>query len=116
MTISNSDFSADNALFTIRQICAASEFIEPFFQPPLRRGLELGHKRLEIVAGRFKELGYSIFFQKFLYKKQSAVNMVAKNRLQNGPIVLFCGHADYGVGLGAEDNASAMAVMLDLAR
>jgi hypothetical protein len=105
----------------IQQICEVSEFIDPAAPLPesdedIERYLSLGHKRLDVVATSFADLGYEATTQPFDFRGHRALNAVFSPQKRSGQTLLFVGHHDYRAGVGAEDDATALAVMLELAR
>ncbi len=111
-------FDAVRAINTINQICAGSRFMDPLTNqsPVTKEYLQEGRKRLDVILPEFEKLGYQVKLQDFLYKKMTATNALITTKSNTSNTLLFTGHHDYCAGLGAEDNATALAIMLELAR
>jgi hypothetical protein len=113
-------FDSERAMNVIREICSVSEFIDPATRLPetaeeVERHLSLAHRRLDVVVARFAELGYEAAIQPFDFRGQTALNAVFSDEKDSDQTLLFVGHHDYCAGVGAEDDATALAVMLELA-
>lgn len=114
-------FDAKRVLQTIREICAVSEFVyHPYTRSSdcseTERYLRRGKRRLSVVATQFEQLGYRTITQEFGFRGLVATNaLFVQGPLSEG-ILLLAGHHDYSAGLGAEDNGTALAVMLELGR
>jgi uncharacterized protein with GYD domain len=114
-------FDGAKAMDAMRQICEVSEFIDPETPLPesaeeVGRYLSLSHRRLDVVAAKFANLGYEAAIQTFDFRGHQALNAVFSRGKGIGQTLLIVGHHDYCAGLGAEDDATALAVMLELAR
>ena len=76
-----------------------------------------------MIAETFKSFGWNVTFQNFTYQEVECVNIIARwNSQNNSPILLGAhydtrppGPSDPGSGLGANDGASGVAVLLELA-
>jgi hypothetical protein len=115
-------------LHHVQDICGVSKFFDPDKYDPhsiesgtLKKYLYYSHRRLRVVQDKFSSLGYDTKIQKFSYDGFSAKNAV----FQKPNVPLFpdqhdarfwiVAHHDYCAGLGAEDNASALSVMIEVA-
>ncbi|MFX1560694.1 MAG: M28 family peptidase, partial [Promethearchaeota archaeon] len=78
----------------------------------------------EMIADTFESFGWNVTFQNFTYREIDCVNIIARwNALDNSPIILGAhydtrppGSSSPGSGLGANDGASGVAVLLELAK
>ena len=76
-----------------------------------------------MIADTFESFGWVVTFQNFTYKEVECVNIIARwDAISSSPIVLGAhydtrppGSADSGSGLGANDGASGVAVLIELA-
>lgn len=115
----NKQFYAERVMKTIHKICVVSEFMDPIAPDKLsnseiKRYLLYSKRRLSVVSKEFKQLGYKTITQKFKFNGKIATNaLFYRGNISDG-IVLFVAHHDYRAGLGAEDNGSALAMMLEL--
>lgn len=114
-------FDAERVVKTIEEICAVSEFVDARIPTStdasgIERYLRRGKRRLTVVSKQFEQLGYKPITQEFHVQGSIATNaLFARGDISDGTI-LFVGHHDYCAGLGAEDNATALAMMLELSR
>ncbi len=117
----NMHFDADRAMKTIEEICRVSEFVDPADPGwsnswKMERYLRRGKRRLAVVSQQFEQLGYRTITQEFDFGGLNATNaLFAQGEISDG-VILFAAHHDYCAGLGAVDNASALSIMLELAR
>ncbi len=114
-------FDAKRVAKTIREICSVSQFVDPFTPTSsnvsmLERYLRLSKQRLSVVSRRFEELGYKMIAQEFKFQGLTALNAVFLKGDISDDMILFTAHHDYCAGLGAEDNATGLAMMLELGR
>jgi len=116
-------FDAKRAIAHLKRICDVSEFLSPATNPfdlgrrEAKHYLGCGKLRLEVVKNSFEDLGYKVAIQPFQYRGSTAYNAIATNLGEFVPgTLLLTAHHDYRAALGAEDNASALAVLLELAR
>ena len=115
----------------LEDICAVSMSIDPEMwdvdrlQGKLEDYLANSRARLDVVAKRFDALGYRAEFHDFTFYGRTATNAVfrkrgssarRKGRTCAGKELWIAAHHDHCAGLGAEDDASGLAVMLGLAR
>ncbi len=115
----------------VEDICAVSMPIDPAvwdvdrLQGRLEDYLENSRARLDIVASKFEELGYRAECHDLTFYGRTATNAIFRRRGarsrrkgRKGPRkeLWFAAHHDHCAGLGAEDDASGLAVMLSLAR
>jgi len=73
----------------------------------------------KFIEGRFKEYGYKVDFDEFSYSGREYKNIIAtlKDINSNKKWLLIGAHYDSAMGSpGADDNASGVAVMLEVAR
>jgi hypothetical protein len=116
-------FSATRVIKTIKEICAASQYYPPSLDQfqlagdELRKYLDLSFARLHIYESKIKQCDYKTQWRMFTYNGQAAFNSFAfpKQGIRANS-VLFIAHHDYCAGLGAEDNATSLALMAELAR
>jgi hypothetical protein len=73
-------------------------------------------KRLEIVKSKFEELGYNANLKDFQHDGFNGTNGIFRLGQQSEKEIWITAHHDYCAGLGAEDNATALAVMIELAK
>ena len=110
-------FDVARAINTINQICTISSFDSLTTPSVDKQYLQRGRKRLDVILPEFEKLGYQVNLQNFPYKKNlTATNALVTTRSNISKTLLFTGHHDYCAGLGAEDNATALAIMLELGR
>lgn len=116
-------FSSKRAMRTLKQICGVSYFMHAGINPYELRGEELERylavscARADIVTREFRRLGYTVSRTPVSYEGYTGVNLFAyKGRKDVPGRTLIIGHHDYCAGLGAEDNATALCVMLELGR
>jgi glutaminyl-peptide cyclotransferase len=89
-------------------------------RPPGSENLSLCRTML---AETFESLGWNVTFQNFTYKEVACVNIIVRwNSRNDSPVILGAhydtrppGSSDTGSGLGANDGASGVAVLLELA-
>lgn len=112
----------DSLKHHIEDICRVSKFLDPEeFQPYDLKGAKLeeylaySNKRLDIVRSKFEELGFKADLQEFSHYGFRVANAVFKKG-ESGDETWFVAHHDYCAGLGAEDDASGLAVMIEIAR
>jgi hypothetical protein len=113
-------FDSDRVMGAIQDICSVSEFLDPKVRHPsnaaeIERYLRLGRQRLAVLSTRFANLGYEMVTQPFDFGGHRATNAVFSRGGISRARLLFAGHHDYCAGLGAEDNATALALMEELA-
>jgi uncharacterized protein with GYD domain len=114
-------FDTGRVLSAIHDICNVSEFLDPAVGRPSRaaeieRYLWLGRQRLAVVLTKFTKLGYKALTQNFNFGGHKATNAIFSRGDISNASLLFAGHHDYCAGVGAEDNATALALMEELAR
>lgn len=107
----------------VNDICGVSKFFDPkkysryyLDGPALKECLLNSHKRLEVLESKFEEIGFKASREEFSYKQCKAINTIFRKGKKRKNEIWIVAHHDYCAGLGAEDNASALAVMLDVAR
>jgi len=120
--------SLERCLNDIEGICAVSETFDYYqFQHTVTKITDLYQKlldtsfpRVKYLIERFRELGFNIQLQEFLFEHSgtNGTNAVFKNPNADPDSKTFyiVAHHDYINGKGASDNASSMAAMLELAR
>jgi glutaminyl-peptide cyclotransferase len=89
-------------------------------RPPGSENLSLCRS---MIAEMFESFGWNVTFQNFTYKETECVNILAKwNSHNDSPVILGAhydtrppGTSDPGSGVGANDGASGVAVLLELA-
>jgi hypothetical protein len=114
-------FDAERVMKTIEEICKVSEFVDPDAWDPssaweMERYLYRGKRRLNVVSKQFEQLGYRTITQEFNFRGLVATNaLFARGEISDG-IILLAAHHDYCAGLGTEDNATGLAIMLELSR
>jgi hypothetical protein len=81
----------------------------------LKKYILNSHKRLEKLKLKFDEFGFKVYEQEFDYFGSKAKNCIFKKNKHSNEEIWIVGHHDYCAGLGANDDASAFAVMLGLA-
>ncbi|MFW9805787.1 MAG: M28 family peptidase [Candidatus Thorarchaeota archaeon] len=77
-----------------------------------------------MIAETFESFGWNVTFQNFTYHEVECANIIVRwNSQNNSPIILGAhydtrppGSSDSGSGLGANDGASGVAVLLELAK
>ena len=114
-------FDNEGVVSAVHKICAVSEFVDPIVPSKLnisdiRQYLLHGKRRLSVVSKEFEQLGYKTITQEFEFRGLIATNALFVRREISDGMVLFVAHHDYCAGLGAEDNGSGLAMMLELAR
>jgi hypothetical protein len=116
-------FDKGRVMRTIRRICRDCEFIPVGFNQyaipddRLTTYLQASQQRLHVFVRRLKRLGYNVELSQFEHRGKTGINCLAYwgNVVEPGSL-LFVAHHDYCAGVGAEDNATALATMLELAR
>lgn len=114
-------FDAKRVVKTIGEICKVSEFVDPDTLSSssawkMERYLYRGKRRLTMVSKQFEQLGYRTITQEFEFRGLIATNtLFVRGEISDGTI-LIAAHHDYCAGLGAEDNATGLAMMLELSR
>lgn len=112
-------FDSERVMKTIEEICGVSEFVDPDTggspgASEMERYLYRGKRRLTVVSKQFEQLGYRTITQEFNFRGLVATNaLFARGEISDG-VILLTAHHDYCAGLGAEDNATALAMMLEL--
>lgn len=81
----------------------------------LKKYILNSHKRLEKLKLKFDGFGFKAYEQEFDYFGNKAKNCIFKKNKHSNEEIWIVGHHDYCAGLGANDDASAFAVMLGLA-
>lgn len=114
-------FNAKRAMKTIEEICTVSEFVDPNIggspgAAEMEQYLDRGKRRLTVVSKQFEQLGYRTITQEFNFRGLVATNALFARREISDGVILVAAHHDYCAGLGAEDNATALAMMLELGR
>ena len=77
------------------------------------------HKASDFIAESFKSYGYSVNFQDYQVEGLKARNIIAERGVRKGSkkVIIIGAHYDTVIGTpGADDNASGVAVLLELAR
>lgn len=106
----------------VEDICSVSAFIDPGewgvdrLKGKLEDYLAYSRQRLDVVVSKFEELGYSAELQDFTFYGRPARNAIFRRGEPRGNQLWLAAHHDYCAGLGAEDDATGLAVMLELAR
>lgn len=110
-------FDVKHVVKTIEKICEVSEFIDPnLSNRDMKLYLHRGKRRLAVISNEFKKLGYRTSMQEFKFRGLVATNaLFARGEISEGTLLLTA-HHDYIAGLGAEDNATALATMLEISR
>lgn len=114
-------FDTERVTKTIEKICAVSEFVDPYTQTlsgnfGIKRYLRRGKRRLKVISKQFEKLGYKTITQEFRFRRTVATNAIFVQGEIADKTILIVAHHDYKAGLGAEDNATGLAVMLELGR
>jgi len=106
----------------LEDICQASKFFDPQKYKPstlstnsLKESLQYSHNRLKVIHSKFEKLGFKTNIEEFEYLNLPAKNATFRKEDTEKQIWLT-GHHDYRAGLGAEDNATALTAMLEIAR
>ncbi len=77
------------------------------------------HKASDFIAESFKSYGYNVDFQEYQVEGLKARNIIAEKKGDQGSkkVIIIGAHYDTVIGTpGADDNASGVAVLLELAR
>lgn len=114
-------FDAERVVQTIREICTVSEFVDSDTpavsnSSEIKQYLARGKRRLTFLSKQFEHIGYKAITSEFLYQGLRATNALFTRRQISNEGVLFVAHHDYRAGLGAEDNGTGLAMMLELGR
>lgn len=114
-------FDSQRVIKIIEEICKVSKFVDPdtgglHGASELDRYLYRGKRRLTVVSKQFEQLGYRTIIQKFKFRGLVAANALFVRGQISDSVVLLTAHHDYCAGLGAEDNATGLAMILELAR
>lgn len=103
-------------------ICQVSKFFDPEIYNPyglnrklLEEYLFYSHERLNVIQNKFEELGFRTHLDCFKYKKFIAKNAIFTKSEKRKDNIWIIAHHDYCAGLGAEDNASALSTMIEIA-
>src|SRR3990172_8177443 len=72
----------------------------------------------EYIAGQFASFGYKVEFQEYTFEDKSFKNIIAtkKGEQKPGEVIIIGAHYDTCFNVGADDNASGVAALLELAR
>lgn len=107
----------------VKAICDASEFLDPRIYDAqshknsiLRAYLTHSHNRMDVVRSKFKNVGFNENLHDFTYYGHPAINAIFRKDGNHEDEIWIIAHHDYCAGLGAEDNASALAVMLEIGK
>ena len=121
-------FSACRAMKFLKAICGVSDYLDPQVfsssfsdKKLLKIYLENSRKRLAVFGGlieRFVSKTVIFPFETQFLQDLSPLplNCLAIKNGRCDKEIWICGHHDYCAALGAEDNAVALAIMIDLAR
>ncbi len=114
-------FDVSRVLTTIDEICENSTFLDPYDPDPAdplttRRQVDLSRRRIAVVLDQFHKLGYEVYRQNFMVNGVRATNVLFSQGGINNGSLLLAAHHDYCAGLGAEDNATGLAMIVELAR
>lgn len=114
-------FDQEHVIGTIDKICAVSEFVDLITKGNLsasevKHYLRRSKHRLSVVSKEFKRLGFKEKIQEFKFRGEIATNALFHRGNISDRVILFVAHHDYITGLGADDNATALAMMIELAR
>ncbi len=105
----------------VEDICAVSAFFDPEQYSPygladrLEGYLSNSRARLDVVVSKFLDMGYEPEFHDFTFYGRAARHAVFRKGGPGDDELWLVAHHDYCAGLGAEDNATGLAVMLELA-
>lgn len=114
-------FDSKRVVKTIEEICGVSELVDPDTRGSsntleMERYLDRGKRRLTVISKQFEQLGYKTITQEFNFRGLVATNaLFARGEISDG-VILLAAHHDYCAGLGTEDNATGLAMMLELSR
>lgn len=124
-------FDANQAMRFLKMICDASDFLGRFFsrfsdKARLEFYLKNSRNRLRIFSHEIMEylgrdVGSGVFvldFESYPFEglRVKPCNCLAVKEGRTIEEIWICGHHDYCAALGAEDNAAALAIMIELAR
>jgi len=120
-TLPRKRFDGERAAKTIEEICGVSEFVDAHKRAStdaseIERYLRRSKRRLTVVSKQFKQINYKSIMQEFPIRGSIATNALFVRGDVSDARILIVGHHDYCAGLGAEDNATALAMMLELGR
>lgn len=103
-------------------ICKVSKFFDPGIYHPYRLNRRLleeylfySHERLNVVQNKFEKLGFRAHLDCFEYKRVLAKNAIFTKSEKRKDNTWIIAHHDYCAGVGAEDNASALSTMIEIA-
>ncbi|MDO8600906.1 MAG: M28 family peptidase [bacterium] len=115
-------FDIEYAWGALQKICEASEYIEPILDirvlsdDEVGRYLHRGRLRMDVALKLFQRSGYFVHLQHFDYRMGfKGANALMSKTSGHSPEFLIVAHHDYCAGVGAEDNASGLAVLVALA-
>lgn len=112
----------ERMLSDIQDLCRVSSFFDPKLEPSrlspaqLTEYLRSSHQRLEALNAAFTRAGYAPRILPFEYQGQRALNAIYSAGVDSKRQIWFVAHHDHRAALGAEDNGTALAVMLEIAR
>lgn len=112
----------DRMMATVNDLSIVSTFFDPITYTPrnlnptrLTEYVDNSLTRLALLTEMFGAIGYVPDFQLLRYAGEEAVNAVFSAGKPSDRQIWFVAHHDYRAGLGAEDNGTALAVMVELA-
>lgn len=106
----------------LEDICQVSKFFDPQNYKPctlssysLKESLQYSHNRLKVIQSKFEKIGFETNIKEFKHRTFQAKNGIFRKE-DTEKQIWITGHHDYCAGLGAEDNATALTVMLEIAK
>lgn len=106
----------------VKDICAVSPFFDAEEYYPyalsgkLKKYLAASRARMEVLLSRFRDMGYTADIRSWNYYKHSCCNVIFREGEERDHETWIVAHHDYCAGKGAEDNGSALSVMIEIAR
>ncbi|MBI3336054.1 M28 family peptidase [Candidatus Peregrinibacteria bacterium] len=106
----------------VEDICGVSPFFDAEKYYPyslsgkLNEYLAASRARMEVLLSKFEEMGYTGDVYPWSYYKRPCCNVIFREGEECDHETWIVAHHDYCAGQGADDNASALSVMVETAR
>lgn len=100
----------------VEAICKDSPLVRFSGKMDLKERLLNSKRRLGNFLEQFQELNFIPKVHEFEFYRRPAFNVTLETREESDSQIWITGHHDYCGGIGAGDNASALSVMIELAK